>query len=49
MPRAVIHRMVKGSQNVDIEENEINNDVNVSGPPVAFCLMASSLADLVEQ
>ena len=27
--------MVKGSRNVDIEENEVNN---VSGPPVALCL-----------
>ena len=36
MPRAV--NAVKGSRNVDIEENEVNNDVNVSVPPVAFCL-----------
>ena len=46
-----MHSMVKGSRNVDIEENEVNNDVNVSGPPVPFCLChsASSLADLVEE
>ena len=30
-----MHGMVKGSRNVDIEENEVNN---VSGPPVALCL-----------
>ena len=38
VPRAVMHSMVKGSRNVDIEENEVNNDANVSAPPVAFCL-----------
>ena len=38
MPRAVMHSMVKGSRNVDIEENEVNNDANVSASPVAFCL-----------
>ena len=32
MPRAVMHSMVKGSRNVDIEENEVNNDANVSAP-----------------
>ena len=38
VPRAVMHSMVKGSRNVDIEENGVNNDVDVSGPPVGFCL-----------
>ena len=26
---------------MDIEENEVNNDVNLSGPPVAFGLSLS--------